>query len=408
MTLLHRFEPAKSGILLPGSLKLETGTERYPVNANGMIVIDLKPGDLLEVIDPQGRQPCEIVLFDSKGSCKPDALTIHGAAVIDSNIPTLLQLPNEGSLKIVAGLKKRSINFERMKSLRIMEGDTPAEHMISATAEEPLTCIIAAPGNDMSSHEQCAPTELIVYIVRSNPEANPEPKLPEPLADPVLDERVNRCTARAFEVKAGDYIQIIDVEGKECSDFQCFDAQKLQAGVERCLDATTTRTLMAHAYPLPGLHSKFYDQDMSAMVEVIRDTCGRHDSFGLACTAKYYDDAGYPGHVNCSDNFNAALSPYSIQPRMGWMAMNNFFNTAFDDHNQLLTEEPWSRPGDYVLMRALKDLVCVASACPDDIDPANGWNPTDIHVRVYPGKHKFSTAVAITPSLQAQYSSIGP
>lgn len=66
MTLLHRFEPAKSGILLPGSLKLETGTERYPVNANGMIVIDLKPGDLLEVIDPQGRQPCEIVLFDAK------------------------------------------------------------------------------------------------------------------------------------------------------------------------------------------------------------------------------------------------------------------------------------------------------------------------------------------------------
>ena len=245
MTLLHRFETVKSGVILPGSLKLTTGTERYPVNPAGMIVIDLKPGDLLEVIDPQGRQPCELALFDSNGNCKPDALSVYGASVIDSTIPRLLRLQNEGSTAVVAGLKKRGIAFDRMKSLRVMDGDTPAEHMISTTAEEPLTCIVAAPGNDMPAHEQCAPTELIAYIVRKNPEADPEPKLPEPLAEPVLDERISRCTARAFEVKAGDYIQVIDVEGKECSDFQCFDAQQLQAGVERCLDATTTRTLMA-------------------------------------------------------------------------------------------------------------------------------------------------------------------
>jgi len=53
-------------------------------------------------------------------------------------------------------------------------------------------------------------------------------------------------------------------------------------------------------------------------------------------------------------------------------------------------------------MRALKDLVCVSSACPDDIDPANGWNPTDIHVRVYPAENEFSTAVAyrMTPDAE--------
>ena len=402
MIMMHRFEPAQSGVIRPGSLKLPADTERYPVNADGMIVIDLFPGDLLEIIDPEGKQQCELAIFDKAGQCTPNALSVHGATQIDSKIPNMLQRAQEGSLRVAAGLKKRNITFDRMKSLLVMDGDTPAEHLISATADDSLTCIIAAPGSDMSAHEQNPPTELLVYIVRTDPATNAEPKLPEPLADPILDERIDRCTAKAFTVKAGDYIQIIDVEGKECSDFQCFDAKKLQDGSERCLDATTTRTLMAHAYPLPGLHSKFYDQDMKAMVEVVRDTCGRHDSFGLACTAKYYDDAGYPGHVNCSDNFNLALSPYGIQPRAGWMAMNNFFNTTFDDHNQLLVEEPWSRPGDYVLMRALKDLVCVASACPDDIDPANAWNPTDIHVRVYPGIHEFSTAVAFRMTADAE------
>ena len=43
-----------------------------------------------------------------------------------------------------------------------------------------------------------------------------------------------------------------------------------------------------------------------------------------------------------------------------------------------------SRAGDYVLMRALTNLVVASSACPDDITPTNGGNPTDIMVRVYP------------------------
>ena len=38
----------------------------------------------------------------------------------------------------------------------------------------------------------------------------------------------------------------------------------------------------------------------------------------------------------------------------------------------------------------MTDLVCASSACPDDIDPANAWNPTDVHVRVYAPEHRFS------------------
>ncbi len=146
---------------------------------------------------------------------------------------------------------------------------------------------------------------------------------------------------------------------------------------------------MGAAYPGPGLFSKFYDQDMQPLVEVVRDTVGRHDTFALACTAKYYEDMGYPGHVNCTDNFNAALAPYTIQSRRGWPAVNFFYNTRIDLNNVLVMDEPWSRPGDYVLLKALTDLVCLSSACPDDIDPANGWEPTEIQVRVYPERYRF-------------------
>ena len=52
-----------------------------------------------------------------------------------------------------------------------------------------------------------------------------------------------------------------------------------------------------------------------------------------------------------------------------------------------------------MLLRASNDLLCASSACPDDIDPANGWEITDIHVRVYRPENRFSLAIAhrVTP-----------
>ncbi|MFX6182650.1 DUF1989 domain-containing protein, partial [Acinetobacter baumannii] len=87
---------------------------------------------------------------------------------------------------------------------------------------------------------------------------------------------------------------------------------------------------------------------------------------------RYYEDMGYFGNANCSDNLNAAMAPYGIESRRGWPAINFFFNTSVDANNTIWFDEPWSRPGDYVLVRALDELVCGATSCPCDIDPANG------------------------------------
>ncbi len=214
------------------------------------------------------------------------------------------------------------------------------------------------------------------------------------MPNPVSNSASTLRRRSSYEVHEGEYIQIIDVQGKQCSDFLAFHAARLHAGIERGLDATVTRTLMGNAYPQPGLHGKFYDLDMQPLVEVVRDTVGRHDTFALACQAKYYEDLGYPGHINCTDNFNGALSRFGVAPRRGWEALNLFYNTAFDSNMQLLSDEPWSRPGDYVMLRALSELVCASSACPDDIDPSNAWEVTDVHVRVYSPENRFSIAIA--------------
>ena len=241
--------------------------------------------------------------------------------------------------------------------------------------------------------------DFAVEIQKAN---NTLPPLPQYLGEVQDEFLVDRATAKAYKVKQGEYIQVIDFEGQQCSDFLAFNAHALEQGKERFIDSTVTRSLVGAAYPIPGLFSKFFDQDMQPLVEVVQDTVGRHDTFALACTARGYEERGFPGHVNCSDNISAVFSPYGIRPKKGWPAINFFFNTWINSSdNQIQSDTCWSRAGDYVLMKALTDLVCVNTACPDDIDPINGWNPTDILVRIYSDKSKPKRSVGYRLATQA-------
>jgi aminomethyltransferase len=380
--------------LHPGMNTLPADTERHTVRAGGITALQLHPGDEIQLVNPEGMQLGEITAFNQQGKSDMQYLGATANAKAEG-FKHILSGKDASAIKMERTLRFRNISLKDAESTVIFSKDSPAGDSVKFIANEAVTCVVAAPGEPMMVDQHDTITDLTVFIFRQ-PSADGEKliQLPDPLADPLQDMRIDSRTAFAYEVKAGQYIQIIDVEGRQCSDFQCFDISALEKGLERCIDVTSTRHVVGRSYPAPGLLGKFYTRDFEPMVELVRDTCGRHDSFGTACTAKYYDDLGYPGHVNCSENFNHALQPYGVRPRPGWMAINLFFNTNIDDTNQMDFDEPWSRPGDYVLMRALKDMICVSSACPCDIDPANGWNPTEIHMRVYSGKNSFNKAVA--------------
>ncbi len=241
--------------------------------------------------------------------------------------------------------------------------------------------------------EKASPGTVEVRVKPST-SGNSAPLPPE--LGTVRDEfTVRRGTAMAYELAPGEIVQIIDIEGQQCSDFIALRLDALERGEEVSIDSTATRSMVRGAYPHPGLFDKFYDQDMQPLMNVLQDTCGRHDTFGLACNARGYEERGFPGHVNCSDNISNALDPYGVRARTAWPAINFFWNTWIESHGQqLLSEESHSRPGDYVALRAMEPLLCTSTACPDDIDPINGWNPTDVHIRIYKEKSPIRRAVA--------------
>ena len=389
-------------IIEPGLPALEPGVERYQIQGGGAEVIALEPGDLLEIVDLEGRQICELVLFAPDG--REGLGAIGASANVDPiGIQAILGRDREDARRVRSGLERRGFDLGRVRALRLFGDDSGPGEEAKFTASRKAVAVIAAPGGPMQIDHQTPPTDILVFLHRSKIQPAGAARLPAPLAEPRLDVRINIASADVYEVKAGEYIQIIDVEGRQCSDFLAFDRRQLDAGKLRGLDATTTRTLMGSAYPGPGLFAKFFDPDMQALVEVIHDTVGRHDTFNLACTRRYYEDMGYFGHPNCSDNFNASFEPFDLDASIGWPAINFFFNTHVDDLNVIHFDEPFSRPGDYVLLRALTDLFCASSSCPCDIDAANGWQLSDIHIRVYPKDCFFKKAVAyrMTPDAPA-------
>ncbi len=346
-------------VLINGLRPTEPGLEFYRVAPGGATEIRVDGDDRVKVIDRHGGQTA--------------VLTARG-----------------GEGLAAFGLEHESA---RNGDITVFGQDSRPGSEITLTAEGATTLTVEAPGGRIVDGDPPA-SELLIEVTRAALQTREDTELPAPLAEPRLDFRVDRASALSYDVKRGEYIQVIDVQGRQCSDFLAFHAAKLQQGIERGLDATVTRTLMGQAYPTPGLYGKFYDLDFDPLVEVVRDTVGRHDTFALACQRKYYEDLGYPGHINCTDNFNGALERYTIAPRKGWEALNFFYNTAFDSNMQLVSDEPWSRPGDYVMLRAMTDLVCASSACPDDVDPSNAWEVTDVHVRVYSPQNRFSVAIA--------------
>jgi len=399
---LDNFKIRRSEPIIAGQQGLPIGYERYIAKAGGLICLDIFSGDEISIKNIEGMQECEIACFDNKGSSNLNIIGLKKNS--EANYIKKILSSSYDQKLLISRLNKRNIDYYNAASYSFFSNKSYAGESKEINVIENGLIIIAVPAKSMKVDQQDVASDLEVIIKRKDKKNNKlESFLPEPLADSKQEYLIKNSSALAYEVKKGDFIQIIDLYGRQCSDFMAFDAPQLQNGKELMIDPTATRTVVGGAYPMPGLFSKYFDKNHGTLVEVIHDTIGRHDTFGTACNLKTYEDQGYFGHINCSDNYSNELEPFGVEKRKAWQAINLFFNTSIDSTNVMFSDIPWSRAGDYVLFQAQKDLVVVSSACPDDIDPANDWNPTDIYVRVYSEKNTFSKAIGYRKNADSDF-----
>ncbi|MDR3717475.1 MAG: DUF1989 domain-containing protein, partial [Bryobacteraceae bacterium] len=224
------------------SQALAPDTERYLLAAGGTLVLALEAGEGLELRLKDGGQSVELVALDASGA---DALAALGlrASAAPVGIHRALTQRSEASQRVLAGLARRGLTLGAARAAQVFTPDAPAASRASFTATRNITLVLGAPARQMLVWEQNPPADVTVFIRRNAARRPGIFRLPEPLATPRLDLTIDVASAISFEVHAGEYIQIIDIAGRQCSDFLAFRRRALDRGELRGLDATTTRSM---------------------------------------------------------------------------------------------------------------------------------------------------------------------
>ncbi|MGB5225117.1 MAG: urea amidolyase associated protein UAAP2 [Arenicellales bacterium] len=184
-------------------------------------------------------------------------------------------------------------------------------------------------------------------------------------------------------VKRGQTFRILDLEGNQAADTLFYNADD---PAERYSAIDTIRE-QGNIYLTAG--SKLLSTQCNEMLEIVADTCGRHDTLGGACatesnTVRYALEKKCM-HA-CRDSWMLAVAEheeFGIGKRDITHNINFFMNVPVTADGQLTFEDGISDAGKYVEMQALMDVIVLISNCPQLNNPCNAYNPTPIEVLVW-------------------------
>ncbi|MCP1626970.1 urea amidolyase associated protein UAAP2 [Pseudomonas nitroreducens] len=204
------------------------------------------------------------------------------------------------------------------------------------------------------------------------------------------DKHPEACVSRTLipagepsltELKAGQTLRILDLEGNQAVDTLFFSA----ANPRERYDVQRTLRKQGQVYLSAG--SVLWSNLGNPMLTLTADTCGRHDTLGGACaqesnTVRYALDKRYMH--SCRDNFlRASLHDGRLTKADISHNINFFMNVPVTAEGGLTFEDGISGAGKYVELLAHMDVIVLISNCPQLNNPCNGWNPTPAELLVW-------------------------
>ena len=200
--------------------------------------------------------------------------------------------------------------------------------------------------------------------------------LPKPA---IRDEIVPAKGVTAFEIQRGQTLRLEDVEGQQAIDLICYNAEDL---AEKFWAAHTAK-INGTIYISTG-HVLYSDQ-ARPMMTIVEDTVGVNDiicgSCSIALDIVRYGEKASKG---CMDLFEESIRPWGLARKDLPMCFNIFLDYPVEaGGNVAIDKDPVSKAGDHIDLRAEMNLLVSITACPQENNPCNGYNPTPIRVAVY-------------------------
>jgi len=166
-------------------------------------------------------------------------------------------------------------------------------------------------------------------------------------------------TGTAFELRSGQQLRVIDVEGEQVADLVAFNAadksEWLSSG--RSIDYANRIYLTTN--------DVLYSNRSRPMLTIIADEVGRHDFLLTPCSPEtfqiiYKNDAPHP---SCFGNLTRHLASFGIAPDAIPTTFNIFMNVEVAANGELKILPPRSKAGESILLRAEMDLIVGLTAC---------------------------------------------
>lgn len=185
---------------------------------------------------------------------------------------------------------------------------------------------------------------------------------------------IEKQTGQAFEVRKGDRIEIIDIEGQQVSDLFAICKE------DHSEFLSTGLTLM---FGNSSNKKKLYSNKYRPLLSIEKDDVGVHDFLIPCCRQESYAYLNQGYHANCLDNLNDAFAEYNIAPFPSITAMSIFMSVDILSNKKLKFHATPSTAGNSIIFQAETDLIIGVTACSDNVSVINNRNCTPIGVKVY-------------------------
>lgn len=186
----------------------------------------------------------------------------------------------------------------------------------------------------------------------------------------------------AHEISRGQYFRILDLGGNQAVDTLFYNAHDYS---DRYSAQDTIRD-QRNLYLTTG--TRLMSSGGNALLTIVADTCGRHDTLGGACAnesnmVRYAIEKRFM-HA-CRSSFLKAVIEWDhgMTKRDITSNINFFMNVPVTPEGGLTFEDGISEPGKYVEMRAEMDVLALISNCPQLNNPCNAYNPTPVEVLIW-------------------------
>jgi uncharacterized protein YcgI (DUF1989 family) len=179
-------------------------------------------------------------------------------------------------------------------------------------------------------------------------------------------------SGQLIEVKKNAKITVIDIDGTQVVDFFAESKQNslefLSTGVT--IDCNESLKLKVG----DTIYSNLYNP----MFRLLADDVGEHDLLHPCCRPEMFDFfyQNGEGHPNCLENINGCLNKQYpiIHP------VNLFMHTKINSDGTISVEQPISKPGDKVVLKAEMDVRLGIAACSVSESKCNGGKCSSIKI----------------------------